>query len=106
MEYIYTETKKDKPPDFFKETFKMAFVIGGCGFIAGYFSPLIIFPNSNLGPLFGIIISGPLSFIFGLVIGILRIVYEPFQKTTYKTLKIFGGAICAIVSIIYLLAIK
>jgi hypothetical protein len=105
MGYIYSESKRERPPDFFKATFIMAFVIGVCGFITGYYASLYIFPNSELGPLLGLI-SGPLSFLFGMVIGIIRVVYEPFQKTTYKALTIIGSTICFIGSIIFLLAIK
>jgi hypothetical protein len=43
-------------------------VIGGIGYIAGYYGPMI-FSHSNLGPLLGIFITGPLGFVAGALIG-------------------------------------
>lgn len=44
-------------------------VVGGVGFAAGFFGPIIFMPNSNQGPLLGIFVTGPLGFILGIVIG-------------------------------------
>ncbi|MDB5335979.1 MAG: drug efflux pump, inner rane subunit, DrrB family [Planctomycetaceae bacterium] len=46
-----------------------AAIVGGIGFLAGFFGPLIFTPNANQGPLVGIFITGPLGFIVGAVIG-------------------------------------
>ena len=54
-----------------KEAFEVAKFIGIVGFSAGFVGPAIVSPASNQGPLFGIIISGPLSFIYGLFVGFL-----------------------------------
>jgi len=43
-------------------------MLGGIGFAAGYFGPLIV-SESNLGPLLGIFITGPLGFVMGAIIG-------------------------------------
>jgi len=59
-------TANDTPSNYTKEAFEVAKFIGIVGFGAGFIGPLIVHPGSNQGPLFGIIISGPLSFIYGM----------------------------------------
>lgn len=49
-----------------------AFVVGGIGFIAGFFGPILLTPEANQGPLLGIFITGPLGFVFGLGWGVFR----------------------------------
>ena len=49
-----------------------ALVLGGIGFAAGFFGPIIFTPEANQGPLLGIFITGPLGFVIGLVYGIVR----------------------------------
>lgn len=48
-----------------------ALIAGAIGFTAGYVGPLI-FSDSNLGPLLGIFITGPLGAVLGMLIGIIR----------------------------------
>jgi hypothetical protein len=45
------------------------FVTGVIGFSAGFFGPIIFTPESNQGPLLGIFITGPLSFVAGAIGG-------------------------------------
>lgn len=49
-----------------------AFVVGFIGFAAGFFGPMILSPDSNQGPLLGILITGPLGVVLGFIIGVLR----------------------------------
>lgn len=60
----------------FGSTMLGAVLLGGVGFSAGFFGPIIFSPDSNQGPLLGILITGPLGFIVGgvagLVVGIVR----------------------------------
>lgn len=44
-------------------------VVGGIGFIIGFFGPLIWAPDANQGPLLGIFITGPIGFVVGAVLG-------------------------------------
>jgi hypothetical protein len=44
-------------------------IIGSIGFISGFLGPMIFSPSSNLGPLLGIFITGPIGFLIGLVGG-------------------------------------
>jgi hypothetical protein len=45
-------------------------IVGGIGFVAGFFGPIIFTPEANQGPLLGIFITGPLGFIFGALVGL------------------------------------
>jgi hypothetical protein len=49
-----------------------AFILGGIGFIAGFFGPIYFTPEANQGPLLGIFITGPLGFVLGLGWGVFR----------------------------------
>jgi hypothetical protein len=44
-------------------------VLGGTGFAAGFFGPIALNPEANQGPLVGILITGPLGALAGLVLG-------------------------------------
>jgi hypothetical protein len=46
-----------------------AAVVGGAGFLLGFFGPMIIAPGANQGPLLGIFITGPLGFVLGIPLG-------------------------------------
>jgi hypothetical protein len=46
-------------------------VVGGVGFLLGFFGPLVLQPNSNQGPLLGIFVTGPLGFVLGCIGGAL-----------------------------------
>jgi hypothetical protein len=45
--------------------------VGSVGLLTGYFAPLVMFPQSNLGPLFGIIFAGPAGFVVGVILGLI-----------------------------------
>lgn len=46
-----------------------AVILGGAGFTAGFFGPMILDPGANQGPMLGIFITGPLGGIVGAVAG-------------------------------------
>lgn len=50
-----------------------AVVLGGLGFAAGFFGPILLAPEANQGPLLGIFITGPLGFVLGLGLGLWRV---------------------------------
>lgn len=58
-----------------------AFLLGGIGFIAGFFGPIIFRPDANLGPLLGIFFTGPIGFVLGLIAGA---IYGIFKKKSTK----------------------
>jgi hypothetical protein len=43
--------------------------LGGLSFLAGFFGPLVLTPESNQGPLLGIFVTGPLGFVLGVLAG-------------------------------------
>jgi hypothetical protein len=42
-----------------------ALIVGGIGFVGGFFGPMIFAPGANQGPLLGLFITGPLGFLLG-----------------------------------------
>jgi hypothetical protein len=60
----------------FVSTLVGAAILGGIGFVGGFFGPMIFTPQANQGPLLGIFITGPLGVLlggfFGLVCGVVR----------------------------------
>jgi hypothetical protein len=48
---------------------RWALVLGGVGFAAGFFGPMVLSPESNLGPLIGILFSGPGGAAIGAIMG-------------------------------------
>ena len=49
-----------------------AAILGGIGFIGGFFGPMIFTPGANQGPLLGLFITGPLGFAAGGIGGAIR----------------------------------
>ena len=56
-------------------------IIGSIGFILGFFGPIIFKPDSNQGPLLGILITGPLSFLLGLISGAIFWKVKRYRKS-------------------------
>jgi hypothetical protein len=46
-------------------SWRMGWIVGGIGLAIGFVGPLVIYPKSNLGPLLGILLTGPLGFVVG-----------------------------------------
>lgn len=61
----------------FRRAMAPALLVGGIGFAAGFFGPIIFAPDANQGPLLGIFITGPLGFLGGLGWGIFKAATEP-----------------------------
>ena len=71
-----------------KEAFAAAKFIGIVGFGAGFIGLFLVHQGSPQGPLFGIIISGPLIFAFGLFIGYPPATISPLKKIRPDVLNI------------------
>ena len=54
-----------------RRTLVAGLTVGSVGFLTGYFAPLVMFPQSNLGPPFGIIFTGPGGFVVGVTLGLI-----------------------------------
>jgi len=48
---------------------RWALVLGAVGFGAGFFGPMVLSPESNLGPIIGILFSGPGGALAGAILG-------------------------------------
>lgn len=48
-----------------------ALLLGGIGFIGGFFGPMLLAPEANQGPLLGLFITGPGGVVVGAVAGAL-----------------------------------
>ena len=46
-------------------SWRMGWIVGGVGLAIGFVGPLVIYPKSNLGPLLGILATGPMGFVVG-----------------------------------------
>jgi len=46
-----------------------AVVLGGLGFVAGFFGPMIFAPEANQGPMLGLFITGPAGVVIGAIAG-------------------------------------
>jgi hypothetical protein len=55
-----------------ESTLRGAALVGGIGFAAGFFGPILLAPEANQGPLLGIFITGPIGVLLGAVGGYVR----------------------------------
>jgi len=54
---------------------RMGWIVGGVGLGLGFIGPMVVYPKSNLGPLLGILFTGPAGFVVGAVgAGVMRAV--------------------------------
>lgn len=70
-------------------------IIGGFGFAAGFFGPMIFAPGANQGPLVGIFITGPLGAIAGGVLWLL----SSNLKWSIDVQKRAAAAACALIAV-------
>lgn len=47
-----------------------AVLLGSIGFDIGFFGPLVFYPHANLGPLLGLMRTGPAGFVLGALLGL------------------------------------
>jgi hypothetical protein len=59
----------------FRYALKGGKVIGGVSFLAGFVGP-IIFSDSNIGPIIGFVITGPIGFVLGVIGGLIYCWYR------------------------------
>jgi hypothetical protein len=57
-----------------RASWRAGWIVGGIGLAIGFVGPLVVYPNANLGPLLGILVTGPLGFVVGaLGVGVWRV---------------------------------
>jgi hypothetical protein len=66
------ESSAPQTPDPVAQVLRWTMGIGVVCFVAGFAGPILL-SNSNLGPLLGIFVTGPLGFLVGGVVGALRV---------------------------------
>ena len=68
-----------------------AALVGGLSFSAGFIGP-VLFSDSNLGPLLGIFVTGPLGVLAGVLIGILISARRNAPRLATTEVRWLGGA--------------
>ena len=52
-----------------REGWRIGWIVGAVGLAIGFVGPLLVNPDGNLGPLLGILLTGPLGFVLGAIGG-------------------------------------
>jgi hypothetical protein len=63
--FVWSATITKSSKGFLSSVLLGAAIVGGIGFLGGFFGPIIFTPHSNQGPLLGLFITGPLGFVVG-----------------------------------------
>jgi hypothetical protein len=50
-----------------RSSWQAGWMVGGIGLLLGFVGPLVVTPTANLGPLLGILLTGPLGFVVGAI---------------------------------------
>lgn len=85
MPRVNAESPGRNPPGFL-----WIVLLGVTGFGAGFFGPMIFVPESNQGPLVGILISGPAGVVLGLMLWLLFRFLPVSGRTQWRLLATLG----------------
>jgi hypothetical protein len=77
-------------------------IMGGAGFVAGFFGPVIFAPGANQGPLVGILISGPGGVLLGVVLFAISRLSNSSTKRQWQIL-VASSALLAVVTLYLIL---
>ncbi len=64
------EAGKDAAPGVLRVAIRWGIALGATGFAAGFFGPMLLDPEANIGPIVGILFTGPGGAIAGFVLGL------------------------------------
>ena len=78
--YTWHRTEDAREGGVLSLTLTGALVVGGVGFVGGFFGPMIFAPDANQGPLLGLFITGPLGFLAG---GVGGLVYSLVRRSRH-----------------------
>lgn len=62
-------------------------LVGAAGFAAGFFGPMVFLPDSNLGPIYGILYSGPAGVALGAALFVLCWLLGVSARTQWRCLQ-------------------
>lgn len=68
--FLWRHTGEPRRQGLFASMTTGALALGGVGFCAGFFGPLLLHPEGNQGPLLGLLFTGPLGAVLGAVGGL------------------------------------
>ncbi len=83
---------------------RTALLVGGIAFFAGFVGPIIV-SNSNLGPLLGIFVTGPIGLLAGALVGIVLSARQPASGDLQNEIRWFR-AIGLVALLVYLFAAR
>lgn len=86
--------------DIRKPGFRWPLLLGIAGFASGFFGPLVFVPESNQGPLVGILISGPAGVVLGLVLLLVCTIIDVPARQQWNIL--IGAAVVGALAVILL----
>lgn len=88
--------RDDRPPGF-----AWILIVGGACFAAGFVGPMVLVPSSNIGPLVGIIYTGPAGVALGAVLWVVFAILGPAARLQWRLL--YGiTAICVICILLWI----
>lgn len=61
--------------------FSIGCIVGSAGLIPGFYLPIFLNPGANQGPFLGLFVTGPTSFVCGIIIGIVFQIFN-FKRVT------------------------
>ena len=79
-------------PGVLRVAIRWAIALGAAGFAAGFFGPMLLDPESNIGPIVGILITGPGGVAAGFVLGLVAGALPLSQSARSRAL----AAVCAV----------
>ena len=82
--------------------FHWILIVGGIGFSAGFFGPMILVPEANQGPMVGIFLSGPGSTVLGIILFVISRIFRVSAKHQWNVLWI-SSAVVALVTLFFCL---
>jgi hypothetical protein len=85
-----------------RQSIRWALILGGAGFAAGFFGPMVLNPEANIGPIVGILFSGPVGAVAGALLGAL-FGASPVSPTTQQWILALACASLALGTLYYCL---
>jgi len=71
-------------------------VLGVAGFLCGFIGPMILAPDANQGPLFGILIAGPTGALLGSVLGVAAALAKLSPRSEARALAATAAIVAAV----------